>query len=451
MQIVIVGAGKVGYELAAELVREGHDITVIDRNEDALAHCSNTLDVIACHGNGGAYATLKNADAADADLLIAATANDEVNMLCCLAAHKLRIRHTIARVRDPEYYEQLYTFKEDLGLSMAINPELAAAQEIARILRFPSATKVELFAKGRAELASCRVRKGSLLDGMRLMDLPQKSIHMLVCAVERDGQVFIPFGSTVVESDDILYFTGAPEEMERAFKKMQIASPRARSVMIAGGSRIAYYLAEQLGREKVAVKIIEHDRARCEMLTDSLPLATILYGDAADHELLLEEGLNRTDAFVSLTGLDEGNILSAVYAAHQQVRKVVAKVNNDNLVSLIPEISFESIISPKRITVNRILSFVRAKAAGDHATGSVESVYRLVGGRVEISEFRAGDGPYLDVPLKDLPLRRGTLIACLVRGVHAVTPNGDCCIHKGDGVLIATADRKLQSLEDILE
>lgn len=452
MQIVVVGIGKVGLTLASHLVAEGHNVTVIDNNESKLTQAGNTLDVIGYSGNGAAYATLAAAGVGRADLLIAATTSDEANMLCCLTGHHLGAQHTIARVRNPEYSEYTSFLREGLGLSMVINPELAAAQEIARILRFPSATRVEMFANGRVELVSCRVKQGSLLEGVSLRDLPKKvGVKVLICAVERNGDVLIPSGDFVPQADDVLYIIGTPTDMLNTFKKLNLFTSRAKTVMIVGGGRISYYLADSLTKDGVSVKIIERDPARAAELGRLLPRAVILQGDLANHDMLLEEGLNKMDAFVALTGLDEGNILAAIYASRQNVRKVIAKVNNDDLVELMRDTALETTISPRMITVNQISRYVRAlNASGE--SGNVLALYRLIGSRVEVLEFRADEkGDYLNVPLADLTTKKGTLIACIIRGGRAVIPGGRDEIHTGDGVLVVTSDRQLQSLSDILE
>ncbi len=452
MQIVIVGIGKVGSTLASHLVTEGHNITVIDISERVVSQAGNTLDVLGYLGNGAAHATLVEAGVGKADLIIAATASDEVNILCCLTAHKLGVQNTIARVRSPEYYEQSDFLREGLGLSMVINPELAAAQEIARILRFPAATRVEMFAGGRAELVACRVRRGSPLMGVPLRDLPKKAgIRVLICAVERDGGVLIPSGDFVPEEDDVLYVIGAPSDMVRTFKKINLSTSRARSAMINGGSRIAFYLAEALERDGVSVKIVERDPARAEELGRLLPHTVILCDPSSSHELLLEEGLDKVDAFISLTGLDEGNILTALYASQHNVRKVIAKVNNSDLVSLVRDTALETVISPKLITVNQISRYVRALAAGSQSA-NVQAVYKLIGSRVEVLEFRADvPGPYLNVPLAQLQTKPHVLIACIVRNGRVIIPGGGDEIRLRDDVLVVTSDQQLQALSDIME
>ena len=452
MNIVIVGAGKVGNILASHLLAEGHEITIVDSNERVLTHVGNTMDIIGFCGNGASYATLKEVGVDKADLLIAATASDEVNMLCCLAAHKLGARHTIARVRDPEYAEQCAVLREELGLSMAINPELAAAREIARILHFPAATRVELFAGGRVELVACRVKAESPLVGIALRDLPKKTgIKVLICVAERNGDILIPSGGFVPQEDDVLYFTGAANEMIHAFKKINLSTTRARTVMIVGGGRITYYLASALEKEGVDVKIVERDPARAEELSALLPKSVILVGDVTNHELLLEEGMEQVDAFVALTGLDEGNILAAIYASHHNARKVIAKVNNEDLIPLMRDTPLETIVSPKRITVNQILRYVRALDAGDDDT-NVQSLYKIIGSRVEVLEFRAdSDGEYLYRTLNDLPIKQGVLIACIIRTGRVLIPDGATEIRPQDGVLVVTSGQPIHALSDILE
>ncbi len=452
MQITVVGGGKVGYLLARQLLAEGYDITVVDKSERVIEQISNTMDVMGYVGNGASYPVLQSVGVENSDLLIAVTETDEVNLLCCLAAHKLGAKHTVARVRNPEYADQLYALKDDLGLSMSINPERAAAEEIARILRFPAATRVELFARGNVELVTCRVPHGSVLDGLRLSLLPQTlGVTVLICAVDRAGDVIIPAGDFVLKAEDYLYLTGAPKQVEQAFRKAKLLLHPVRDVIITGGGRITYYLAQALYHQNINVKIIERDPARATELAERLPHVSVLQGDAADHELLLEEGLERSDAFVSLTGLDEGNILSALYALKHDVRKVIAKVNNESLVSLIAGSGVESVISPKQVTTNQILRYVRALAARS-PDGNVLSLYKLAGGRIEVLEFRAGrdmEG-LVNIPLRSLELKKNILIACLVRNRRAIIPTGSDCIQADDSVLVVTADQRINELMDIL-
>lgn len=454
MRILIIGCGKVGRTLARRLVAEKHDVSVIDTNNRVLEQLGNTLDVIGYEGNGASYVTLREAGAENADLVIAATSSDELNLICCLTAHKLGTRHTVARVRTPEYADQLYFLKDDLGLSLSVNPELATAQEIARLLRFPSAAKVETFVRGRVELVGFRIPEGSVLVNSALSSLPQQfGTRVLICAVERDGEVTIPRGSFVLHENDMVYVTGATTAVAQMFKKLKLMSDRAREVIIAGGGRVSYYLASVLEHSGIRVKIIENDAERTGELLETLPgNVTVLLGDAYDHELLLEEGIKNADAFVALTGLDEGNILASMFAGDCGARKVITKVNNTNLTSLIHDERLESIVSPRDIAANLVVAYVRAiENASAPETGSVESLTRIAGGRAEVLEFIApGEGEFINVPLKDLKLKPGILIACIVRKNKPLIPGGNDFIGPRDGVLVVTKDQRLTNLTDIL-
>ncbi len=453
MNITIVGGGKVGLTIARELQIEGHEITLIDTDESVIEHAGNTLDVIGYVGNGASYPILESAGVGQTDLIIAVTATDETNMLCCLLSHKLGVCHAIARVRNPEYAEQLYILKEDLGLSMAVNPDKAAAQEIARILRFPSATHVEMFARGRVELVSFRIPHDNILHGISLRHIRTKlGVTVLICAVERDDHIMIPGGDFVLHRGDTVYLTGAPQEIEHFFRRVKLLSNPVKSVMLAGGGRLSYYLAEELCKQGFHVKMIEKDAARARYLADNLPRVMVLHGDASDHELLNEEGIADTDAFVSLTGLDEGNILSAMYAQKCGVSKVIAKVNNEGLVSLLRGNGPETIISPKAVTSSQILRYVRALDARN-SDSNVLSLYRLLDGRVEVSEFCADstDTDLINIPFRSLPLKKNILVACLVRDHKTIIPGGTDCICAGDSVLVATSGQILGKLKDILE
>ncbi len=451
MQIILVGGGSVGVSLIGQLQSEGHDITVIDTDSRVIEQISNTYDVIGYVGNGATFDVLRSVGIENCDLLIATADSDELNLLCCLAAHKLGAKNTIARVRNPEYAGQLYELKNDFGLSMTINPERAAAAEIARVLRFPSATGVELFARGRAELVSCRVQKDNILVGKRLMELSSLGITVLICAVERDGEVFIPGGNFVINEGDNLYFTGSPKDIVKAFKKAGLYLNPVKSVMIIGAGTITHYLTEMLGGDNIELKIIEKDKQKAEAIAKKYPKPVVIHGDVSDHELLAEEGIGKTDAFVSLTDLDEGNILSAMHASRKKVNKVIAKVTSDNFFSMLKGKELETIVSPKLVTINEILRYVRALAASD-SVGSALSLYKIVGGKVEVLEFKADSDmkDLVDKPLYALNLKKNILIACIVRDNKALVPKGSDCIMPGDGVLVVSASQRIDNLVDIL-
>ncbi len=454
MQIIIVGCGKMGSSVAVQLVAEGHRVTIVDQSESVIEQISNTQDVIGYVGNGAVFSVLESAGAKDADLLLALTESDELNLLSCLIAHKIGAKHTVARVRNPEYAAHMYQISDDLGLSMTVNPDRQAAEEIARVLRFPAAMHVELFANGRVELVSSKLPEKSILNGVPLYELPQKlGGKVLICAVERGGVYTIPGGSFVLRGGDTLYLDGgAPREVAKTLRKAGVLANPVRSVMIAGGGRISYYLAQELLKSNLSVKIIERSRDRARVMAEQLPDAVVLNGDVTDHDLLQEEGIGSTDAFVALTGLDEGNILSALYAKHRNVSKVIAKVNNDSLETLIKDVSLDSVVSPKRVATNRILRYVRSREASADQ-GEIRGLYKIADGSIEVLEFLASaeNRNLLDIPLKDLRTKKHILIACIVRNGKAIIPGGMDCIEAGDIVMVVTEQRLMNDLGDIME
>ena len=440
MNIVVVGDGKVGYTLTASLSKEGHDVTVIDNRPDTLRNTTNELDVICIEGNGVSYAVQSEAGVQKADLLIAATSADEINMLACMVAKKLGAKHTIARVRDPQYQQQMFFLKEELGLSVVVNPEQSAASEISRLMRFVPAIKAEPFAKGRIDLVEFKVKENSPLDGVKI----------LVCAARRGEEVFIPKGNFIIRSGDKLTILAAPAEISSFFRTVGTFQRKVRDVMVVGGGRIAYYLARQLIETGIHVKIIEKDEKRCNQLFDLLPKATILHGDGTDHELLSEEGLDKTDALIALTGIDEENIILSMYANSLNVDKVVTKVNNARLAEMLAPMGIESVISPKEIAANRIISYVRAMT---NATGSnVEMLYRLADNKVEALEFRVRESSRcIGVPLKDMPIKDDVLVGAIIRGGTCIIPGGDDVIKAHDSVIVVTTMNGLHELDNILK
>ncbi len=449
MRIVIVGDGKVGFTLTERLASEGHDIVVIDNNLRTLTALSNALDVITVLGNGASYRVQQEANVGDSDLLIAVTSMDEINMICCLLAKKLGVKHTIARVRNPDYAEQLILLKDELGLSMAVNPELAAASEIARLLRFPSAIRIETFARGRVELVEYRVPEDSALVNMPLYRMGgYLKVHMLVCAVRRGDDVFIPSGDFVLKAGDHIHITTPHVETASFFKKLGIIHHRIKDVIIIGGGRVAFYLARQMLEMGAQVKIIENDEARAQDLCERLPKAMIIHGDGTDPDLLAEEGIDQADAFVALTGMDEENILLSLYAHKRTEGKVITKVDRLSFLSVLGDLGLESLISPKAITANSIVSFVRAL---QNSLGSnVETLHRLMDGRIEGLEFRIRENAaHLGKPIKELPLKPDLLIGCIVRKGVTIIPAGNDTIEVGDSVVVITANRFFNDYNDI--
>lgn len=451
MKIVIIGDGKVGHKIATELSDENYDVVLIDQNQDRLANSSNTLDVLCIPGDGADVEVLRAADVQHADLAIACTSSDELNMLSCLFARRLGARHTIARVRNPIYFQQISILKEDLRLSMSVNPEMEAADEILRILSFSAATKVENFVKGEVELVEYPLKEGSSLDGLALKNLYTKyQIKILICAVQRGSEVIIPDGDFILKAGDKINIIAGHAELEQFFDAIGQTTTRIRKVLIVGGGHLGYYLASQLIKSNMQVKIIEADYEKCLNLSESLPEATIIHGNARDHALLQEEGFQDADAIVTLTGSDELNMLTAVYGKMQGVNKIIAKVNEESLSDMVASIGINSVVSPKAMTADRILSYVRARQ-NSLGSANVEAMYHLVNGQIEAMEFLIrADAKYIGIPLKDLPIKPNNLIAAIVRGRKVTIPGGNDMIRPGDSVVIVTMNKKVQKMEDIL-
>lgn len=451
MKIVIIGDGKVGYKLAKQLSGENYDIVMIDSNEKKLRAAIDRLDIFCVTGDGGSVAVQKEADVPHADLVIACTSTDECNMLSCLIARRLGARHTIARVRNPIYYQQIDILKEDLHLSMAVNPELAVAGEIARLLLFPDASKIETFVKGRVELIEFPLSESSKLAGMSLAEMYQKfQIKVLVCAVKRGDNVVIPDGEYVLMPGDRLHVAASHVDIEQFFKMLGRKREKIRKVMICGGGRVSYYLATQLCKMGMQIKIIEKSEEKCENLCELLPKATVINGDASDHDLLIEEGIQEADALIALTGMDEENIIMSLFAKSQGVSKIIVKVNEDRRARMIQEFGIDSIVSAKTATADAILSYVRARR-NSQGSANVETMYQLIDGKVEALEFIVrSETTYTNRPLKELSLKPNNLIACIARKRRIIIPNGDDCIQVGDSVIIITMEKQIRDIKDIL-
>ena len=451
MKIVIIGDGKVGYKLAKQLSVENYDVVMIDNNEKKMRFAVDRLDIACVTGDGASADVQKEADVPHADLVIACTSADECNMLSCLIAKKLGAKHTIARVRNPVYFKQIGLLKEDLHLSMAVNPELIVADEISRLLLFPDASKIETFVKGRVELIEFPILKGSRLVGMSLADMYNKfQIKILVCAVEDCDNVIIPDGDYVIREGDRLHIPASHRDVELFFKVLGKHREKIRKVIICGGGRVAYYLSVQLCSLGMQVKIIERDEARCEELCELLPKATIINGDATDHDLLIEEGVDEADAFVALTGMDEENIITALFAKSQGIDKIIAKVNEDRRARMVEEFGIDSIVSAKTATADAILSYVRARK-NSQASANIETMYQLVDEQVEALEFIIkSETRYTGIPLKDLSLKSNNLIACIARKHQIIIPGGDDYMQVGDSVIVVTMEKGIEDLEDIL-
>ncbi|WP_295216834.1 Trk system potassium transporter TrkA [Ruminococcus sp.] len=451
MKIVIIGNGKVGSNLSSALVREGHDITVVDNEETHLRKSQNMLDVMCIEGNGATSETQLEAGVNKAGLLIAATPYDELNILCCLIGKRLGAKKTISRVRMPEYYRQMHLIREDLGLSMVINPEFATADEIMRVLVFPSAAKVEVFGKGKLELVEYRLPQFQWLDGLSFQELYKKvKTKFLICAVQREDEVFIPGGDFTLCPGDRIHVAASHKNIERFFRASGFMKNKVKTVMIVGGGSVCYYLSKQLLNMGMKVKIVEKDRQRSMKLAELLPKAIVICGDGTDQDLLVEEGVLDVDAFVALTGIDEENIIISLFAKDSTNAKVVTKINRDNYVALASELGLDCVISPKYLTTSNVVSYVRSLA---NAAGSeIESLYHLVGNQVEAIEFRVKDRipGLVGIPLHAMQLKKNILICAIIRKREIVIPDGNAVIEMGDSVVIVSKEHRISSLKDIL-
>lgn len=451
MKIIIIGNGKVGYTLAEQLSMENHDLTIIDQRSPALQRADGTLDVMCIAGNGASVRTLMEAGARKADLVIAVTNYDEVNIVCCLLAKKLGAKHTIARIRDPEYSADGPLLRREIGLDLIINPEFAAATEISRIFRYPSASGVDTFARGEVEMVGFNIEKHDEIIGVPLYEFNRLHPNRtLMCAVQRGHDVIIPNGDFIPLEDDTAYMIGTPAELRRCFQLMGRPMTRIKDVTILGGSRIATYLTWELSKSDMRIRILEKDRAKCERLSEQLPQALIIHGDGTDNTVLESENVFKTDAFVSLTDRDEDNLLMALNAIHAGVPNVAAKMTRPNYIDLAKDVGLDSIISPKDLTANLISSYIRAITNSEGS--AVERLYRLLDGKMEAVEFTATAATrFLNITLKDLKLKKGLLIAAIVRGDEAIIPNGNDMILENDRVIVVARSLFLDDLNDILK
>ena len=450
MKIIVVGCGKVGAAVTAQLSREGHDIAVIDVNSSVLTDISNNYDVMGVIGNGASHAVQLEAGIEKADLLVAATDSDEMNLLCCLIAKKAGGCSTIARVRNPVYNDEIDFIKEELGLSLTVNPEYAAATEAARVLRFPSAVQIETFAKGKVEIVKVRIPENSVLDGCPLAQIHKRTgTDVLICAVERGDHVEIPNGAFILKTGDVISIVASKENTRDFVSRIGLKSRRVRDCMIIGGGTIAFYLAQQLLDSGIRVKIIEKNRDRCEELSDQLPKATIIHADGADQNILMEEGLKDSESFVTLTGLDEENLFLSMFAQHSSKAKVITKVDRLAFDEIIKRLDLGTLLHPKNITADNIVRYVRALQ--NSYGNNMESLYKVIENKVEALEFIVGrDSPVVGIPLSELKVKPNVLIACISRGGRIIIPNGTSRIMPGDSVVVVTSHLGFHDIEDIL-
>ncbi len=452
MKIVVIGDGKIGFTVTQALVREGHDLVVIDNQSAALKQTEDSLDVQVLEGNGASVSIQRQAGVGEADLMIAATEADETNLLCCMIARQLGCKNTIARIRSPEYNEDVYLLKEGLGLSMVVNPERSTAKQISNLLQYPSFLKREKFAKGRAEIVEMSVPEGGKLDGMLLSDLYKSlRVHVLVCAVERDDNVYIPDGRFVLKAGDHIYVTAATSDLLSLLKSTGYETPRIRSVLMIGGSRIAVYLSQFLAQTGVNVKIIETDLERCNVLSEMLPKAELIHADGTNFAILRQEGIEEMDAVVALTDIDEQNIIVSMYANKIQVPKVVCKMNRTEYTSILSDEIKECVITPRILTSSDILRYVRAME--NRPGEGVITLHRLVSERVEALEFSVNTSTwYLNQPLKSIPIKDNLRIAIITRRGNTIVPSGEDMLKVGDScVVVTTIAREFNTINDIFK
>lgn len=450
MKIILVGGGKVGTALARQLSEEGHNVTVIDTNKPRVEHISEAYDVMGIVGNGASIATLYEAGIEEADVFIAITGSDELNLLCCMFAKKAGHCHTIARVRNPSYSHELEFIKKQTGISAIVNPEMAAAMEISHLLRFPGASKIDTFADGRVRLIKCALTEAQGMDGMAIRDiLSRLGSDVLVCAVERGADVLIPNGDFVLRNGDQVTFLATQERARDFFQKINLPVRPVKNALIVGGGAIAFYLSQELLENKVRVRIVERDPARCMQLAEELPEAQILNEDGSNRDFLLSEGLGSAEAFVALTNIDEENVLLTLFAKKHSKGKLVTKINRLEFDDIISGLELGSIVYPKYMTCDYIVQYVRALQ--NEAGSNVKTLYRILDDRVEALEFTVHEeSKATGVPLSRLRLKQNLLLCCIMRREQILIPRGGDEIQVGDNVIVVTLEHGLHDLRDIV-
>lgn len=452
MKIIVVGCGKIGTTIVSSLVLEGHDVIAVDNQPAVISEITNIYDVMGVCGNGADYDTLAEAGVDKVDLFVASTGSDELNMLSCFVAGRMGASHTIAKISNPEYNEQNIAFmQKEMGISLAVNPELLAAHEIYNVIGLPAAAKVETFSGRKYEIVELVLRDDSPLDGMSLIDIRKKyKADFLVCVVHRDDKVYIPYGNFVLKSGDRIALTASRDELQKLMKMLGIVQKPVRDVMILGASKTAFYLSKMLIENGCSVKIVELDRERCLEFSDKLKNVSMIHGDGAQQELLMEEGLTSMDAFVTLTGMDEENILLSVFASSLGIKKVISKVNRDEFTALAEKLGLDCIMSPKKSVSEIIVRYARA-LQNSEGSSNVETLYKLMDGKAEALEFSVGsDFSLCGIPLKNMSLKNGVLIGGIIRARKTIIPKGDDVILAGDKVIVLAAGQRLDDLADII-
>ena len=451
MKIIIVGNGKVGYAIARQLAVEGHDITMVDSSPVALARADSTLDIMCVEGNGASISVLEEAGARTADLVIAVSNLDETNLVCCLIAKTMGAKHTIARVRNPDYRRDAALLKREIGMDMVINPDLAAAREIARILSFPSASSVEPFAGGRIDMIGIQVTERDRFYGVALSEFHRiRSAEVLICAAQRGDECIIPNGNFVLQNGDQVTFLATQENAHAFFQQIHLPVRPVRNALIVGGGAIAFYLSQELLDNHVRVRIVERDAARAQELAEQLPGAQILNEDGSNRDFLLSEGLESAESFVALTNIDEENVLLTLFAKKHSHGKLVTKVNRLEFDDILAGLDLGSVVYPKYMTCDYIVQYVRALQ--NEAGSNIKTLYRILDDRVEALEFTVHEeSRATGVPLSQLHLKKNLLLCCITRGNQILIPRGGDQIQVGDNVIVVTLEHGLHDLRDIVE
>ncbi len=451
MKIVIIGLGTIGTTMLKTLSGEAHTITIIDEDKDHIERMIEKYDVQGVVGNGASIDIQREAGVASADVIIALTNSDEINVFACLVAKKLGVNNTVARVRNPDYRSQILEMKDELGISMIVNPEQDTATEIFSMISLPEIAKVERFAGGRVLLVEIVAEKGCALIGETLITIGKKlRTKVLICAVQRGDEVIIPSGNFEIRENDRIHFTSDANNLRDFLAEINIVKQPLKNIMIVGGDRIGYYLADELSKKKYKIKLIESDLRTAEELAEELPRVTVIHGNGTRHDLLIEEGIEAMDAFVALTNIDEENMIVSMFANKMNVKKTITKIKGDNLYGMLSELGISNNVSPKDIVANRVISYIRAL---DNSVGSnVLTLYRLVGNRVEALEFLAKRQEKIyNKPLRELKIKDNCLIACIIRGTRVIIPGGDTSIRLGDNVIVVTTHKNFDDLTDIFE
>lgn len=451
LNIIIVGCGKVGAALVEQLVREGHDITIIDKNPQKIQAYTNLYDIMGVVGNGASYSVQQEAGIENTDLIIAVTGSDELNLLCCTVAKRVGNCSAIARVRSPDYSEESNYLRERLGLAMIINPDLETAKEATHILCLPTALEVNSFAHGQAQLIKIQIPEDNLLDNKTIAQVSKNlNAKFLICTIERDGKIIIPSGNVILHKGDKISFAATRKETIKFLKQIGFKTNQVKDTMIIGGGKTAFYLAKILSNMGISVKIIEQDKERCEELSTLLPKATIINGDGTNEGLLKEEGISTCKSFIPLTGIDEENIFLTLYARKVSNAKVITKINRNAFMNVIDDLNLGSILYPKYITSETIIAYVRAKKNSIN-NSNIETLYHMFNSQVEALEFSIDEpSAVTDTEIMNLKLKDNILIAFINRNGAITIPSGQDSIYVGDTVMIVTTHTGFNDIQDIL-